>query len=75
MQNKIHHVAMGMTAAEIIRRRADSGKTNMGLTAWKGGHVLKRDVGTAKNYLDLAKRIWPPSFLSAELVHCESGGR
>jgi len=24
----------------------------MGLTAWKGGRVIKRDVGTAKNYLD-----------------------
>ena len=24
----------------------------MGLTSWKGGRVLKRDVGTAKNYLD-----------------------
>lgn len=56
MQNKIHYAATGHTAAEIIRRRADSGKANMGLTAWKGGHVLKRDVGTAKNYLD-AKEI------------------
>jgi hypothetical protein len=24
----------------------------MGLTAWKGNRVIKRDVGTAKNYLD-----------------------
>ena len=24
----------------------------MGLTSWKGSRVLKRDVGTAKNYLD-----------------------
>lgn len=51
MQNKMHHAATGMTAAEIIRRRADSDKANMGLTSWKGGRVLKRDVGTAKNYL------------------------
>lgn len=56
MQNKMHHAATGMTAAEIIRRRADSTKSNMGLTAWKGGQVLKRDVGTAKNYLN-AKEI------------------
>lgn len=35
-----------------VRRRADAGKANMGLTAWKGGRVIKRDVGTAKNYLD-----------------------
>ena len=52
MQNKMHHAATGMTAAEIVRRRADAGKANMGLTAWSGGRVLKRDVTTAKNYLD-----------------------
>ena len=52
MQNKMHFAATGCTAAEIIRRRADAGKPNMGLTAWKGDRVIKRDVGTAKNYLD-----------------------
>lgn len=52
MQNKMHYAATGHTAAEIIRRRADSAKANMGLTAWKGNRVIKRDVGTAKNYLD-----------------------
>lgn len=51
MQNKMHYAAAGMTAAEIIRRRADADKANMGLTAWKGGRVTRRDVGTAKNYL------------------------
>jgi hypothetical protein len=51
MQNKMHYAAAGMTAAEIIKRRADAGKPNMGLTAWKGDRVLKRDVMTAKNYL------------------------
>ncbi|HPO12199.1 MAG TPA: virulence RhuM family protein [Candidatus Hydrogenedentes bacterium] len=56
MQNKMHYAAAGMTAAEIIRDRADAAKPNMGLTSWKGGHVLKRDVSTAKNYLD-AKEI------------------
>jgi hypothetical protein len=52
MQNKMHFAAAGMTAAEIVRRRADAAKPNMGLTAWSGGRVLKRDVTTAKNYLD-----------------------
>ncbi len=56
MQNKMHYAASGMTAAEIVRNRADAAKANMGLTTWKGGRVLKRDVGTAKNYLD-AKEI------------------
>jgi hypothetical protein len=52
MQNKMHFAATGMTAAEIVRRRADATQVNMGLTAWTGGRVLKRDVPTAKNYLD-----------------------
>lgn len=51
MQNKMHYAATGSTAAEIVCRRADADKANMGLTAWKGGRVLKRDVATAKNYL------------------------
>ncbi len=56
MQNNMHFAASGMTAAEIVQRRADAKKANMGLTSWKGSRVLKRDVGTAKNYLD-AKEI------------------
>lgn len=56
MQNKMHYAAAGMTAAEIVRRRADAGKGNMGLTSWSGTRVLKRDVTTAKNYLS-AKEI------------------
>ena len=52
MQNKMHYAASGKTAAEIVRLRADAGKSNMGLTSWRGSRVLKRDVGTAKNYLD-----------------------
>ena len=56
MQNKVHFAATGHTAAEIVRYRADAQQPNMGLTNWSGGRVLKRDVGTAKNYLD-AKEI------------------
>jgi hypothetical protein len=52
VQNKMHFAAAGMTAAEIVRQRADATEANMGLTSWKGGWVVKRDVGTAKNYLD-----------------------
>jgi hypothetical protein len=52
MQNKMHYAAAGMTAAEIVYNRADSEKANMGLTSWRGSRVLKRDVVTAKNYLN-----------------------
>lgn len=51
MQNKMHYAATGLTAAEIIKQRADAAQPNMGLTSWKGSRVLKGDVGTAKNYL------------------------
>jgi hypothetical protein len=51
MQNKMHYAAADMTAAEIVRSRADADTANMGLTSWKGGRVLKRDVVIAKNYL------------------------
>lgn len=36
VQNKIHWAVTGKTAAEIIGARADSNKTNMGLTSWRG---------------------------------------
>lgn len=52
MQNKMHYAATGLTAAEIITRRANAELPNMGLTNWKGSRVLKADIGTAKNYLD-----------------------
>jgi hypothetical protein len=52
MQNKMHFAASGLTAAEIIYQRANTALPNMGLTNWKGGRVIKRDVVMAKNYLD-----------------------
>lgn len=52
MQNKMHYAATGLTAAEIVKKRANADLPNMGLTNWKGSRVLKADVGTAKNYLD-----------------------
>lgn len=51
VQNKVHWAITGQTAAEIIHGRADSSKTNMGLTNWRGGKVRKQDVVNAKNYL------------------------
>lgn len=54
VQNKLHWAITGDTAAEIIAKRADSEKENMGLKTWKNspkGKVLKSDVSVAKNYL------------------------
>jgi len=55
VQNKLHWAITGNTAAEIIHRRADSEKPNMGLTSWRGAKPRKQDVTTAKNYLDEAE--------------------
>lgn len=56
VQNKMHWAAHGHTAAEVIAKRADAAKPNMGLTNWpgsrEGGPLRKADVGVAKNYLD-----------------------
>jgi len=51
IQNKLHYAATGLTAAELIDKRADARLPNMGLTVWKGEVVRKSDVTVAKNYL------------------------
>lgn len=51
IQNKLHFAATGLTAAELIKNRADHAQPNMGLTSWKAGEVRKTDVIIAKNYL------------------------
>ncbi len=55
IQNKFHFAITGQTAAEIVYKRVDSKKDNMGLTTWENspdGKILKSDVVIAKNYLD-----------------------
>lgn len=52
IQNKLHFAATGLTAAELIKSRADHARPNMGLTSWKAGEVRKTDVTVAKNYLN-----------------------
>ncbi|MDR2830545.1 MAG: virulence RhuM family protein [Methanobrevibacter sp.] len=51
VQNKMHWAISGNTAAEIIAKRADNSKPNMGLTSWRGSKIRKEDVKIAKNYL------------------------
>lgn len=55
VQNKLHWAITGNTAAEIIHKRVDAEKPNLGLTTWKNspdGKILKSDTGVAKNYLN-----------------------
>lgn len=51
VQNKVTFAVTGHTAAELIRKRADSQVDNMGLTSWDGKKVTKADTSVAKNYL------------------------
>ena len=51
VQNKLEYAATGYTAPEIIARRADATKDNMGLTSFKGAKVRRNDVTVAKNYM------------------------
>ncbi|MDP3043337.1 MAG: virulence RhuM family protein [bacterium] len=52
VQNKVHFAITKKTAAEIISKRVDFKKPNMGLTNWRGGKVRKDDIIIAKNYLN-----------------------
>ncbi|OJV33065.1 MAG: cell filamentation protein Fic [Bacteroidales bacterium 36-12] len=54
VQNKLHFAVHRNSAAELIVKRADHTKENMGLTNWKNapnGKIIKTDVSIAKNYL------------------------
>ena len=51
VQNKMHWAAHGHTAAEIVHKRSDAARPNMGLTNWQGAKPSKGEAVIAKNYL------------------------
>lgn len=51
VQNKMHWAAHGNTAAEVIYKRIDAAKPNLGLTNFKGTKPTKQETEIAKNYL------------------------
>ncbi len=52
VQNKMHWAAHGHTAAEIVSRRTDGRKPNLGMTNFPGNRPVKADASVAKNYLN-----------------------
>ena len=52
VQNKMHWAAHGNTAAEIIYKRINAGKPNLGLTFFKGKKPTQPETEIAKNYLN-----------------------
>ena len=71
VQSKMHWAITGMTAAEIIHERADSGKTNMGLTNWRGAKVRKQDAVIAKNYLSETELLALNNLVEQYLIFAE----
>jgi hypothetical protein len=54
VQNKLHYAVHRHMASELIVKRANAEKDNMGLTTWADapqGKIQKYDVSIAKNYL------------------------
>jgi len=75
VQNKLHFAIHGNTATELIKRRADSEKQNMGLTNWKNspdGKIIKADVSIAKNYLTLDELKSLDRFVTMYLDYAET---
>ena len=52
VQNKMHWAAHGNTAAEVIYKRINANKPNLGLTTIKGSKPTKQEITVAKNYLN-----------------------
>lgn len=50
VQNKVHYAVTGNTAAEIVVKRIDGDKKNLGLTNFRGAKPTKEEVAIAKNY-------------------------
>lgn len=71
VQNKMHWAIHGQTAAEVIARRADATKPNMGLTSWTGMRPTVQDAAFAKNYLTPAELEGLSRIVSAYLEFAE----
>lgn len=55
VQDKVHYAITGQSAAEIVYKRVDANKKNLGMTTWKtapNGRFTKQDVIVAKNFLE-----------------------
>ncbi len=71
VQNKLHWAITGMTAAEIVHKRADADKPNMGMTNWRGEKVRKTDVTIAKNYLNEQELVALNNLVEQYLIFAE----
>ena len=74
VQNKLHYAVHRHTAAELIVKRADAKKENMGLFTWESapdGKIQKFDVSIAKNYLNSKEMDFLERIVSMYLDYAE----
>ena len=74
VQNKVHYAVHRHTAAELIVKRANAKKENMGLTTWESapnGKIQKFDVSIAKNYLTIKEINFLERLVSMYLDYAE----
>lgn len=74
VQNKLHYAVHRHTASELIVKRANAKKENMGLTGWDDapkGKIQKYDVSIAKNYLTVEELNFLERLVSMYLDYAE----
>jgi len=74
VQNKLHYAVHRHTASELIVKRANAKKENMGLTTWESapdGKIQKFDVSIAKNYLNKKEMDFLERLVSMYLDYAE----
>jgi hypothetical protein len=74
VQNKLHYAVHRHTASELIVKRVNADKENLGLTSWVDapkGKIQKYDVSIAKNYLTAKEMNFLERIVSMYLDYAE----
>ena len=75
VQNKVHYVVTGNTAAEIIVDRINSDKKNLGLTNFRGTKPTKEETVIAKNYYNKEELIQLNALVEQYLIFATEQAR
>ncbi len=71
VRNKVHYAITGQTAAEIVVKRIDTNKKNLGLTNFRGNKPTKEEILIAKNYLNEQELLALNNLVEQYLVFAE----
>lgn len=75
VQNKVHYAITGQTAAEIVVKRINANKKNLGLTNFRGNKPTKEEIIIAKNYLNKEELIQLNALVEQYLVFATEQAR